>query len=68
MLGSVTTTTLAPPVAVGRRAVPRWWADLGGLLAGTSLLIVTALWVRNGGIEQVTAGGAGAVSALGRVT
>jgi predicted ferric reductase len=51
-----------------QRVTPRWWADTGGLAAGLSLLIVTALWVRNGGVQQTGAGGAGAVSALGRLT
>ena len=50
------------------RVTPRWWADAGGVGAGLSLLVVTALWVANGGVQQVTAGGAGAVSALGRLT
>src|SRR5262245_39645343 len=47
------TTTVAPPAVSVRlpRATPRWWADLGGLAAGTSLLIVTALWVSNGGVR-----------------
>ncbi|GIE00238.1 ferredoxin reductase family protein [Paractinoplanes durhamensis] len=51
-----------------RRTTPRWWADAGGLGAGVSLLIVTALWVGNGGVQQVTGGGADAVSAAGRLT
>src|SRR5689334_18943024 len=48
--------------------VPRWWADVGGVTAGLSLLIVTALWVSNGGVQQMIGGGADAVSAVGRVT
>jgi predicted ferric reductase len=35
--------------------------------AGLSLLIVTALWVGNGGVQQAAGGGAHAVSALGRL-
>jgi len=57
----------APPVPL-RRDTPRWWADVGGVCAGLSVLFVTALWVSNGGVQQVTGGGADAVSALGRVT
>ena len=51
-----------------RRVTPRWWGDAGGLGAGLSLLIVTALWVGNGGVQQITGGGADAVSAIGRLT
>lgn len=47
---------------------PRWWPDAGGVLAGTTLLIVTALWVSNSGLQQLTAGGTTAVSAIGRLT
>jgi predicted ferric reductase len=47
---------------------PRWWADLGGLVAGLTMLIVTALWVHNGGAQQLTGGGADALSAIGRLT
>ncbi|MFI6077366.1 ferric reductase-like transmembrane domain-containing protein [Actinoplanes sp. NPDC051343] len=60
--------TVPPVRAPGRRATPRWWADAGGLGAGVSLLVVTALWVSNGGVHQVSGGGAEAVSALGRLT
>jgi len=68
------TTTAAPrragpqPTFVARPPAPRWWADAGGVGAGLSLLIVTALWVRYGGVQQVTGGGADALSALGRLT
>jgi predicted ferric reductase len=52
----VVTTTAAPPglSARSRRATPRWWADLGGLAAGTSLLVVTALWVAGGGVQGLS--------------
>jgi len=46
---------------------PRWWADAGGVAAALSLLIVTALWVSNGAAQQITGGGADAVSAIGRL-
>jgi predicted ferric reductase len=36
--------------------------------AGVTLLIVTALWVGAGGVQQIAGGGAGAVSATGRLT
>ncbi|GAB1691564.1 ferric reductase-like transmembrane domain-containing protein [Krasilnikovia sp. M28-CT-15] len=58
----------APPSTVrGPAPTPRWWADLGGLGAGLSLLVVTALWVGNGGVQQVGGGGWEAVAALGRL-
>src|SRR5690349_4549999 len=47
---------LSPPISRLPRAAPRWWADLGGLAAGTSLLIVTALWVHTGGLEALSDG------------
>ncbi|GIE53672.1 oxidoreductase [Amorphoplanes nipponensis] len=60
----------APPGPVRPRPLvtPRWWGDLGGVGAGVSLLIVTALWVAHGGVRELAGGGAGAVSALGRLT
>jgi predicted ferric reductase len=73
-------TTTATPRAIGRapaatpsparapRVTPRWWADLGGVGAGLSLLIVTALWVSNGGVQQITGGGPDAITAAGRLT
>ena len=39
-----------------------------GVAAGLSLLVVTALWVSNGGVQELLGGGAGAVSSLGRLT
>ncbi|GIM89151.1 ferredoxin reductase family protein [Paractinoplanes toevensis] len=64
------TTTAAPPaISLGLpRSVPRWWSDLAGVAAGATLLAVTALWVGDGGVQQVTAGGADAVTAGGRLT
>jgi predicted ferric reductase len=50
------------------KATPRWWADAGGAVAALSLLIVTALWVRNEGVPQVLGGGPEAFSATGRLT
>jgi len=66
----VTTTAArpAPALLAPPRPTPRWYADLGGVAAGVSLLVVTALWVSNGGVQDSTGGGAQAVSALGRLT
>src|SRR3954469_20833493 len=60
--------TTSPDRPAGLRVTPRWWADAGGLGAGMSLLIVTALWVSNGGLQQIVGGGADAVSGIGRLT
>src|ERR1700712_919101 len=73
MTDTVTSRTAAPRTvppgrAVGLRVTPRWWADGGGLGAGVSLLIVTALWISNGGVQQIAGGGADALSALGRLS
>jgi predicted ferric reductase len=77
------TTAIAPPTrptprpavrpAVGtvpprRRSTPRWWADAGGVAAAVSLLVVTALWVSNRGVQQVATGGPDGLTALGRLT
>jgi predicted ferric reductase len=62
------TRTDRPPVRPLRRVTPRWWADTGGVVAGLSLLVVTALWVSNRGVQQVLGGGPEALSALGRLT
>jgi predicted ferric reductase len=59
---------MAPAPARGPRVTPRWWADAGGVAAGLSLLIVTALWIGNGGVQQLTGGGPDAISAAGRLT
>jgi len=62
MLDDVTMT--APVLA--SRPVPRWWGDAGGLAAWFSLLIVTALWVANRGLQESL--GTDAWSSLGRLT
>jgi predicted ferric reductase len=68
------TMTATPPTSgasllAARRTAPtpRWWADAGGFAAALSLLVVTALWVRNGGVQQSTGGGWTAVAAIGRL-
>ncbi|MCA2213382.1 ferredoxin reductase family protein [Jidongwangia harbinensis] len=61
---------VAGPAAPLRRppaAAPRWWADAAGVAVGASLLVVTALWVRNGGVRQVSSGGPPMVFAVGRL-
>jgi predicted ferric reductase len=70
MVEDVTITAPAPvPVrAAPPRAVPRWYADAGASAAGVSLLIVAALWLSNGGAQDIAAGGASALSSIGRLT
>jgi hypothetical protein len=64
----MTTATATHPVPVRRRAAtPRWWADAAGAAGWLSLLVVTALWVRNSGVQQTTGGGWTAVAAIGRL-
>jgi predicted ferric reductase len=66
------TTTLARPSARRSppRPAPRWWADAGGLAAWFSLLVVTALWVSNRGLQQIFGDGVAGdtLSSLGRLT
>jgi predicted ferric reductase len=61
----MTTTAASPPRAVD---TPSWWADVARGAAALSLLAVVALWVRNGGVLHLLAGGSDAVSAAGRLT
>jgi predicted ferric reductase len=58
------TATAVPvrPHQASRPATPRWYADAGGSAAALSLLIVVALWVSNGGIQEL------GLSSLGRLT
>lgn len=57
----------AAPLGRHRLAVPAWWRDLVGSLTWLSLLIVTALWVAGGGLQQLGQLGTGLV-AIGRLT
>jgi predicted ferric reductase len=59
-------TATAVPVRI-RNGAPRWWKDAGGAVAGLSLLVVTALWVSNGGLAQLGDGGSTALTAIGRL-
>ena len=59
-------TATAVPVVRERSATPRWWPGAGAAAAALSLLIVTVLWVSNGGLTDLTGGGA--ITAIGRLT
>jgi predicted ferric reductase len=56
------TVTAVPAVRLRRRATP----GIGATAAGLSLLIVTVLWVSNGGLSDLTGGDA--ITAIGRLT
>ena len=57
----------APRLRRHRLATPQWWRDLAGSLTWLSLLVVTALWVGNGGLQQLGHLGGGLIS-IGRLT
>ena len=59
---ATTSRSVAAPVQIRRRSTPRWWGDAGGVGAGLSLLIVTALWVAHGGVQDL------GLEAIGRLT
>ncbi|MFB9415152.1 ferredoxin reductase family protein [Dactylosporangium matsuzakiense] len=65
------TSTAPPPATVAggpRRATPWWWRDAGGVAVGLSLLVVTALWVANRGLQALGGDWPGALDSLGRLT
>jgi predicted ferric reductase len=49
------------------RPAPTWWRDASGALFWALLVLVAALWVSGGGIQELT-GVAGALSSTGRLT
>src|SRR5437764_12504749 len=69
-MAAVTQTrpTYAPAVPRWRRPRPNWWPDLLASGAVLSLLIVTALWLRDGGLQQLATDGWTGATALGRIT
>lgn len=50
------------------RTIPAWYADAAGALLWMSLLVVTALWVANGGLQTTAADPASTLTGLGRLT
>ena len=57
-----TILTARPP------ALRRWWTDAVGLTVWGSMLVVVALWVQNGGVQDLTAGAAASLSSIGRLS
>jgi ferredoxin-NADP reductase/DMSO/TMAO reductase YedYZ heme-binding membrane subunit len=58
MDGVTSRTAVRGPTGVqrpSRRApfVPRWWGDAAGVLAWLSMLVVVALWVTGGGLQDL---------------
>ncbi len=49
-------------------ALRRWWTDAVGLTVWGTMLVVVALWVQNGGVQDLTAGAASSLSSLGRLS
>ncbi len=49
------------------RPTPAWFADVAGSLMWLSLLVVTAMWVADGGVQNLS-GAANALTSLGRLT
>jgi predicted ferric reductase len=47
--------------------VPRWWRDASVTSGWLVLIVVTALWVKGGGIQELTSV-TGALTSLGRIT
>jgi predicted ferric reductase len=62
----MTATTAPTPVRRRLPVTPAWWPGAGAAAAGLSLLIVTVLWVGNGGPADLTGGDA--ATAIGRLT
>ena len=53
-----------PPQAY-RPHVPGWWRDVAGVLTWASMLVVVALWVAGGNVQDLTGWGTG-LTAVGR--
>ncbi|MCE1180152.1 MAG: ferredoxin reductase family protein [Micrococcales bacterium] len=50
------------------RRTPGWWRDAGIVAFWGINLVVTALWVKGGGLQDLTAGTGAALTSLGRIT
>ncbi|GAA1640093.1 ferredoxin reductase family protein [Georgenia ruanii] len=64
----VAVTAPARPGTWAAGRVPPWWRDVAGLLAWGSMLVVVALWVRGGGLQDLAAGTGAALTTAGRLT
>ena len=65
--------TAGPPPAPGRPViaytprVPAWWRDVVGVVTWASMLVVIALWVGGGNLQDLSGWGTG-LTAVGRLT
>ena len=72
---TLTNPTTAPAPVRSTRARPlpvpvrrTWWPDAVGIVVWFSGLVVTALWVSNGGVQNLFAGSGDSFISLGRLT
>jgi predicted ferric reductase len=65
---TVTATRASARKVVRPRRTPRWWADATGTAMALTLVIVTALWVRNRGVQELVAGPGPGLTSAGRLT
>ena len=59
------------PAAVARQRsvrTPPWWRDAAGSLTWASILVVVALWIADGQIQELRGGLAASLTSLGRLT
>jgi predicted ferric reductase len=63
----VTPSATAPDRPAYRPHVPGWWRDVVGVLTWASMLVVVALWVAGGNVEDLGGWGSG-LTGVGRLT
>ena len=68
MDATATRRTRRIPAGVGGSHRRGWWPDALGAVAGASILIVAALWVRGGNVQALFGGGGAALTSVGRLT
>jgi predicted ferric reductase len=65
--GSFPTSSSGSSVGAYRANAPTWWRDTVGVLTWASMLVVVALWVAGGNLQDLTGWGTG-LTAIGRLT
>lgn len=63
-----TAWTPGPAPVAGQHRIPAWYADVAGSLAWASLLVVAALWVAGGGLQDLVTDSSSGLTSLGRLT
>ena len=64
-------TLVAPPPAPQRlrpRPTPRWWRDAAGVATWLGALLVTALWLKGRGLQNLGSSPADLLTSVGRLT